>query len=133
MEEGSLDWFRWFYAGRINRPGEMEERWHEDLVIHQSPDFPDTQGTFTGYEGLSAMNRELQESLEYVTWEPVAVESLGGDRYLVTVKATGKGRGSGIELEGDIGHIVTLREGKAERLDAFMRVDAARVAAGLDD
>jgi hypothetical protein len=32
MEEGSLDWFRWFYAGRINRPGEMEERWHEDAA-----------------------------------------------------------------------------------------------------
>ena len=132
MDEGSLEWFQWFYAGRINRPGEVEERWHEDLVINQSPDFPDTAGTFTGYEGLSAMNRELQESLEYITWEPVAVESLGTDRYLVTVKTGGKGRGSGIELQGDIGHIVTLRDGKVERLDAFMRLEDARSAAGLD-
>lgn len=132
MEVGSLEWFRWFYAGRINRPGDMEERWHEDLVINQSQDFLDTEGTFRGYEGLSRMNRELQESLKFVTWEPVAVEPLGDDRYLITVKTVGEGRGSGIKLEGEIGHIVWLRDGRAERLDAFIRLEDARQAAGLD-
>jgi ketosteroid isomerase-like protein len=132
VQPGSLEWFRWFYAGRLDRPGEMEERWHPDLVINQSEEFPDTQGTFRGYEGISAMNRELQESLEYVIWEPVAVEPLGGERYLVTVKTVGKGRGSGIELEGDIGHIVTLRDGRAQQLDTYLSLDAARAAAALD-
>ena len=131
MEEGSLEWFQWFYAGRLNRPGDMEERWHEDLVVNQAEEFPDSEGTFHGYGGLSAMIRELQQSLEYVTWEPLAVDSLGDDRYLVTVRTAGKGRGSGIELEGDIGHIVTLREGRVARLDTYYRLDDARKAAGL--
>ena len=66
-----------------------------------------------------------------MTWEPLAVDSLGDDRYLVTVRTAGKGRGSGIELEGDIGHIVTLRAGRVERLDTYYRLDDARKAAGL--
>lgn len=131
MEHGSLEYFRWFYAGRLDRPGEMEQRWHEDLVIHQSREFPDTAGTFTGYEGLSAMNLELQESYEGLIWEPKSVEPLGDDRYLVLLTVSGRGRGSGIELQGEIAHIITLRDGRAARLDTYLSMDAAREAPGL--
>lgn len=108
----------------------MEERWHEDLVIHQSPDFPDTEGTFTGYEGLSAMNRELQESWTDMVWEPTEVEPLGGDCYLVLVRASARGRGSGIEMDDVFAHIITLRDGRAAQLDTYLSADAARRAAG---
>lgn len=131
VEHGSLEWFRWFYAGRLDRPGDMEERWHEDLVINQSLEFPGTEGTFRGYEGLSAMNRELQDSYVEMNWEPIGVEELGDGRYLVTIHVTGTGRGSGIQLEGEIAHIVTLREGKATRLDTYLSMDSAREAEGL--
>ena len=131
MEHGSLEYFRWFYAGRLDRPGEMEQRWHADLVIHQSQEFPGTQGTFRGYEGLSAMNRELQDSYVGMTWEPTDVEDLEGGRYLVTIHVSGTGRGSGIELEGEIAHVVTLREGLAVQLDTYLSMDSARAAEGL--
>ena len=130
MEHGSLEYFRWFYAGRLDRPGEMEDRWHEDLVIHQSPDFLDTEGTFTGYEGLAAMNRELGESWQGLLWEPLEVEPLEEDRYLVLLKVSGRGRGSGIEMEGEIAHIVTLHDGRVARLDTYLSADAAREATG---
>jgi SnoaL-like protein len=131
VEQGSLEYFRWFYAGRLDRPGEMEERWHEDLVIQQSPEFLDTEGTFEGYGGLEAMNRELLESWQGMVWEPQQVEPLGGDRYLVRVKVSGRGRGSGIEMERELGHIVTLRDGRAARLDTHLSMNAAREAAGI--
>ena len=131
MEQGSLDYFRWFYAGRFDQAGEMEERWHEDLVLHQSPDIPGTAGAFHGYEGLNAVMGELGESYRNIRWDPVRVEDLGDDRYLVLISVTGKGIGSGIELKGELAHIVTLRDGRATRLDTYLSMDAAREATGL--
>lgn len=130
MEHGSLEYFRWFYSGRFDRQGEMEERWHEDLVLHQSADIPDTAGTFHGYEGLNAVMAELGESYRNIRWDPVRVEDLGDDRYLVLISVTGKGIGSGIELKGELAHIVTLRDGRATRLDTYLSMDAAREATG---
>jgi hypothetical protein len=60
------------------------------------------------------------------------VHDLGGGRYLVLTETSGRGRGSGILLEGgEVGHIVQLRAGRAERLDTYLSWDVAREAAGL--
>jgi hypothetical protein len=51
---------------------------------------------------------------------------------MVLTETSGLGRGSGILLEGgEVGHIVKLRAGRAERLDTYLSWDAAREAAGL--
>jgi hypothetical protein len=109
-----------------------EERWHPDLVLIQSPEMPGTAGEFHGYEGLAAVSRELYESWETIDWRPREVHELGHDRYLVLIEASGRARRSRVELEGgEIGHLVTLRDGKAARLDVNLGWDAARDAAGL--
>jgi hypothetical protein len=139
MGPGSIEFWEWFYEpankGASWSPEEMrraiEERWQPDLVLIQAPEMPGTAGEFHGYEGLSAANRELLESWETVNWKPREVHELGEDRYLVLVEASGLGRGSGILLEGGVGHIVQLRVGRAERLDTYLSWDAAREAAGL--
>jgi hypothetical protein len=140
VDPNSLEFWEWFYEtgneGQSWSPEEMreaiEERWHPDLVLIQDPEFPGTAGEFHGYEGLMAANRELLESWESIHWQPREVQDLGGERYLVLVEASARGRGSGIPLEGgEIGHIVQLREGRAERLDTYRGWDAARRAAGL--
>jgi hypothetical protein len=74
------------------------------------------------------------ESWETIEWQPREVHELGDERYLVLLETIGRARRSGVELEGqagDVGHIVTLREGKAERLEVYLCWDAAREAAGL--
>jgi hypothetical protein len=137
----SIEFWEWFYDSGADwlqktpeeRRRDMEERWHPDLVLNQDPQVPDTRGEFHGYEGLRAANRELYESWEAIYWQPREVHSLGGDRYLVLLESGARGRASGIELEGgEIGHIVTLRGDRAERMDVFLGWDAARDAAGLD-
>jgi ketosteroid isomerase-like protein len=130
VERESLEFWRWFYRSDEEAPS-IEERWHPDLVLNQSPDMPGTAGTFPGYEGLRAVNRELHESWEEIAWVPAEVHELGDERYLILLRVSGRGRGSGIELEGEIGHIVTFRGEKAERLDAYLGWDAAREAAGI--
>jgi len=140
MDPRTLEFWQWFYEpatrGASMSPEErrraIEERWHPDLVLIQSPELPDTAGEFHGYEGLAAANRELLESWEEITWEPREVHELGGDRYLVLLDTSARARPSGVVLGGgDIGHIVTLRDGKAERLETFLSWQKAREAAGL--
>jgi ketosteroid isomerase-like protein len=130
-EPGSLEYFRWFYLGDWGEPGGIEERWHPDLELNQSAALFDTQGTFHGYEGLRAVFEELAESFGGIVWEPVEVQELDGGRYLVRVVISGHGKGSGISLDGEIGHIFTLRDDRAARLDVYWEWEQAREAAGL--
>jgi len=47
------------------------------------------------------------------------------------VRTTGEGRGSGIPLEGEIGHIFSFREGRAAELETHRGWEKALEAAGL--
>jgi hypothetical protein len=142
MDPRSLEFWEWFYSvanegpsmGHEERQREVERRWHPDLTLIQSPDMLDTAGEFHGYEGLAAANREIFESWETIEWKPRELHELGDDRYLILLQTSGRARRSGLELggpSGDLGHIVTLRDGKAERMEVFLGWDAARKAAGL--
>ncbi len=140
MDPASLDFWEWFYApgnegaslSAEERQRATAERWHPDLVLIQSPEMPGTAGEFHGYEGLAENMRELLESWDQVVWRPREVSDLGQGRYLVLIEAGGRGRGSGVRLEGHrIAHLVTLRDGKAERLETHIGWEEARAAAGL--
>ena len=141
MDPRSLEFWEWFYEP-VNRGAEMsaeerrravEERWCPDLVLIQSPEMPGTAGEFHGYDGLAANTRELLESWDQVNFRPDQVHVVGRDCYLVLVEASGRGRGSGVLLGGDrLGHLVTLRDGRAERLEVYRGWDEGRQAAGID-
>lgn len=118
-DEGSVEHFRWLYAS-VDDAGPLEERWHEDLVVRQSPDLPGTAGVFEGYEGLRAVQRELRESYDDIVWDPQEVRSLGGGRYAVRVRVSATGHGSGIPLADELGHRVELRDGRIVALDVYM-------------
>ena len=140
MDPRSLEFWEWFYEP-VNRGAEMtaderwravEERWDPELVLIQSPEMPGTAGEFHGYEGLAANTRELLESWDRVNFRADQVHVVGDDRYLVLVDASGRGRGSGVALDGDrLGHLVTLRDGRVARLEVYRGWEAARKAAGL--
>jgi hypothetical protein len=78
VDPKSLEFWEWFYEP-VNRGGEMsaeerrravEERWHPDLVLIQSPEMPGTAGEFHGYDGLAENTRELLESWDVVRFRP---------------------------------------------------------------
>lgn len=130
-EPGTREYFDWFYKGDWREPGAVEERWHPDLIVHQSSDVPDTKGTFHGYEGLKETFGELRESFAGIVWDPIEIHDLGGGRYLLKVRVSGRGKGSGLAMDMEIGHLFTLRDGRASQLDVFFDWDRAREAAGL--
>ena len=133
MDRVPLEYFRWFYDFDTAKadPDEIAARWHEDLVIVQSPDMVGTEGTFHGYEGLARITEEILESYEELTWHPEEVHDLGDERYLILVVGKGRGRASGVWLEAKIGHLITLRDGRAARLDTYVGWEAALEAVGL--
>jgi ketosteroid isomerase-like protein len=123
-----LAWFQDLYA-RGTQPGTVPECWTEDVVVIQSSDVPDTAGTFRGHEGVLAAGREIAESVRGMSWVVSEVEELGGDRYLVLVHMRGEGHGSGVPVDVEAGHIVTLDGERIARLEAFLGWDEARAAA----
>ena len=65
MDPRSLEFWEWFYEP-ANRGAELspeersravEQRWHPDLVLIQSPEMVGTAGEFHGYEGLARTMR----------------------------------------------------------------------------
>ena len=79
-------------------------------------DAPDTHGTTKGIPVMGTMLKEWFQGLEDVRFEAERFVDLG-DRVLVVVVQKARGRRSGIELIGRYGHLWTLRDGKAIRLE----------------
>jgi hypothetical protein len=131
MEEGSLEFWDWFYEPSMNNSASIEERWQPDLVVHQTPELIGTAGTFHGYEGLRQVNLELIEQMEEMRFRVRDAQELGEGRWLVLLTMTGRGRSSGLPVEDEVGHIITMREGRGQQLDIYRGWDVAREAAGL--
>jgi ketosteroid isomerase-like protein len=71
-------------------------------------------------EWLSAWERPLTiEAEEFIQ---------SGDRILVLVRWSGRGKGSGVEIEASGAHLWTFRDGLAVRLETYRDGDEARAA-----
>jgi ketosteroid isomerase-like protein len=64
--------------------------------------------------------------------EPEAMVS-GGDYVVATIHNTGRGSGSGIEVEARTGVLVEIRDAKLVRLEVFETRSEALEAAGLTE
>jgi ketosteroid isomerase-like protein len=90
-------------------------------------------GVYRGYEGV----RGWWENME-VAWgdslhaEATDVRDLG-DRLLALGRLTGRGVGSGIELDTELGWLIEFRDGRVMRWWAFSRHADALDAAGLPE
>ncbi len=88
------------------------------------------RGTYIGIEGMSKAFRGWLESWRELRFE---LEELipAGERIVAAYLQTGIGRVSGIPIELRGGHIWTMRDGKALRLEVHVNRAAAFEAAGL--
>jgi ketosteroid isomerase-like protein len=78
----------------------------------------------------------MRQSLEslFDAWESykLEVERLEdlGDRVLAVVREVGKGRASGVEVDGRWGYLITVENGLIARIEAYRDADLALQAAG---
>jgi ketosteroid isomerase-like protein len=102
------------------------------FVYHTRSEFPDGGS----YDADGALGRlaELRQTLAGIRWEPQEfIEA--GDRTVVIVRQTARGRASGAPVDHTIAHVWTARadDGKATELAVFSDRAAALEAAGLSE
>ena len=106
---------------------------HDDVELHQSPDMPGTAGNFRGKQGALELLAEIEEAFGEIEWNPKHAYDLGDERYLVLLRPTGRGVGSGIKLEAEVAHLIQMRDGKTFRLDTYVGWDKGLDAAGFSE
>jgi uncharacterized protein len=87
-------------------------------------------GTYRGHEELRALLRDQQEVFGQLTMEPYEFFE-AGDQVVAFVRVRARGEASGAAVEITIGHLWTIRNGKAIRWQGFPEREKALEAAGL--
>jgi ketosteroid isomerase-like protein len=79
---------------------------------------------YRGREGLREWFRDLHQEWETFQTRVVQIDARD-DRALLTVQVNARGRASGVVIEGDLYHVVEIRDGLILRLEAFRDRDTA--------
>jgi ketosteroid isomerase-like protein len=94
--------------------------------------FPDGK-VYLGHEGVREAFRIWLGTWENYKQELDELIDLGGDEVLALVRESGRGKGSGIELERPTAGVWTLRDGKAVHIRFYPGKAEALEAAGLSE
>jgi ketosteroid isomerase-like protein len=127
-------------AERISQGFELFERGDLDEALSfVTPDFElnDTMiiedtGERRGPEAMRENIRQLRAAFDEIRFEMLEFIDLG-DRIVARVGAHFRGGQTGIEFDMEVGHIWTVRDGKAIRLDIFETFEMARREAGVEE
>jgi ketosteroid isomerase-like protein len=85
---------------------------------------------YTGHDGIWRFYWEVRDVWETYVWEPEELLE-AGDNVVALLRSSGRGRGSGVEVERRTAMVWTVREGRATALRFFRDRNDALVAAGL--
>ena len=102
---------------------------HPHLCIVQTSSLVGTAGTFMGHDGLRRSGEELRHGFDEIAFEPQDYDELEDGRMLVRCRFVGRGTRSGIELDSDVWHIWTFREGLLYRMEVYTSRRRALAAA----
>ena len=92
----------------------------------------DLEESYRGIDGFIEFLADFADAWEDFRWQPVEYHDVG-DRVLVFIHLTARGRRSGIELDVDMAHLCDMRAGKLVRHETFMDRREALEAAGLSE
>jgi ketosteroid isomerase-like protein len=79
---------------------------------------------YRGHEGLREWFRDLHQEWETFQTRVTRIDERR-DRAVLTIDIHARGRVSGVVIDGDLYHLVELRDGMILRLEAFRDKDAA--------
>ena len=90
----------------------------------------DGSGEYRGHDGMRRFVSDYLESWEFFRLEPREYLD-AGPKVAVVMRATARGRGSGVQLDRDLAHVWTFRGRRAVRHESFASRREALEAAGL--
>lgn len=103
-----------FFGGRREEALAMID---PDIVVEVHTDRPDTSSdVYRGHEGFMANFEAMTDVFDEFTSLPEQMQD-GEGRVLVTVRVTGRGRGSGVTIDARVFHVWTVADGLATRLE----------------
>jgi uncharacterized protein len=86
---------------------------------------------YHGHDGVLAWYAETYEPWGEMTAEPQRFVD-AGERTVVVVGLHARVPGGGVDLDGEIAHVVTIRDARIVKLDGYDAPEAARSAVGLE-
>ena len=133
MSDANVEIVRRVYDALADPGEDITALWHPDVEFDVSRDIWGPVvggGHYRGIEGVRAWMLDL-----YAAWErmDIDVEELidAGDKVVAVIRATGRGRVSGIEIEYSPAGVWTIRDGRIVRVVWFAARDDALEAAGV--
>ncbi|MGC1812659.1 MAG: nuclear transport factor 2 family protein [Solirubrobacterales bacterium] len=127
-----------FYAFNAFMRGESAEKALAALVDPEfeydwpaEREWPEPDHSRRGVPLAFAFIRRVQSTLIDVVWEPLQLIEAPGNRVLAEVRQSGRDRESGVPIEVQLFHVVTLRDGRVRKLEFFRHRAEALEAAGL--
>jgi ketosteroid isomerase-like protein len=100
-------------------------------VVVRDPDiFGGEAGEFRGFDGLQEMFDHLDKLGPEIVFHPQKAIDLGDDSYLVLHQAVGTTNNSEMPLDIEVAHVMTIRGGKAVRMEPIIGWDKALAAVG---
>jgi ketosteroid isomerase-like protein len=104
-----------------------------DFELHQASSIIDSAGIYKGSDAIRDVMAELEDSFEELRVEAQRISEAPGGEVVVFVHISGRGRGSGIQLDNLIAHVWTFRDDTAIRLVAYEEPAEALKAVGLEE
>jgi ketosteroid isomerase-like protein len=83
-----------------------------------------------GVEGLEMFVEAVEQDFSEFHYDADEVQEIGEDQVLVLGRIVARARATGMPLSGEFGHIWSVRDGRAARVEAHRDRDEARKAAG---
>jgi ketosteroid isomerase-like protein len=125
MSERNVEIVRSIYAAwlQAESAGSMID---PEIEYVNPPDAVET-GTRRGRKAFAG----IRDAYDDVRVEPEELIDAGDDEVVVIARVTGKGHGSGVEIDRRQGYVWTIRDGKAIRFRWFNDPEQAFEAAGL--
>ena len=84
-----------------------------------------------GKEAVLAGLESLFETWQHYRLEPQEVRGVAPDLVVAVVREVARGRASGVEVASDWGYVMTIRDRKLARVEAYRNPDHALEAVGL--
>jgi ketosteroid isomerase-like protein len=106
------------------------EYWHADGEFTSSSDDPD-HATYHGIEAIQDQYRRWVDSYPDLQVQVLELR-VNGDRAFAWVRFFGHGAGSGVPIEMELAHVLTIEDGKIRRMGEFFDRAEGLEAAGFD-
>jgi len=106
--------------------------WHllaPDAELINATDAPFTNAS--GHEGFRAWRADVSDAFEEWSSHPEKFVDARNDKVLALGKISGRGRGTGLQVDMELHSLYTLADGKITRVEGFFSRHDALEAAGL--